>query len=147
MMFYLRGENGYIKITLVKVFGFPDKTSYAGGYDTESEIEIKSQNYFFKGAFWTTTGEIYSFYKKLEQCQTELKGTVEYKNYEYNLDLKIVYGETGHVKFVGEYIERPDLNTKLIFSINSDQSYLQNSLPELKIIIDKYGDNSGTKNK
>ena len=116
-----------------------------GGYDSESIIEIKSQNYFVKGALWTSTGELYDFYKKLEICQRELKGTVEYKSYEINLELNITYNYLGQIEITGKYSEYTQLKTKLAFEIKSDQTYIQNTLNELEIIADKYGDNKGVK--
>jgi hypothetical protein len=141
--FELKGEDGYIKIIVGQVFGFPDKTSHFGGYDTQSEIEIKSQSYFARGTLWTTTGEIYEFYKKLEKHQKELKGTFEFATYERQLEFKIAYNEVGRTKIIGEYREAPGLLTNLTFEISGDQTYLQHSLSELKIIVDKYGNNEG----
>src|SRR5688500_5557745 len=104
--FEIKGDDGYIKVTLGEVFGFPDQTSHFGGYDTQSEIEIKSQSYFVKGTLWTTTGEIYDFYRKLEECQRHLSGTIEYNSYERNLQLQLTYDQLGHIKLAGEYCEK-----------------------------------------
>lgn len=143
--FELRGDDGYIKISVGQVFGFPDNTSYFGGYDTQSEIEIKCQGYSIKGALWTTTGEIFEFYKRLEECQIALKGTCEFESYEGQLKLKIEYNSIGQTTITGQYRERPDLLTELLFEISGDQTYLQHSVSDLKNIADKYGDNHGVK--
>ncbi len=66
--FQLKGDNGFISIILVKVYGFPERTSYFGGYEAETLIEIKSSNYNVKGNLSTTTGEIYEFYQALKTC-------------------------------------------------------------------------------
>ena len=45
------------KIELNEVYGFPNETSYLGGYDVKGKIDIKSGNYFVKDAeIWFSTG-------------------------------------------------------------------------------------------
>ena len=143
--FELRGDDGHVKISVGQVYGFPESTSYFGGYDTQSEIEIKCQSYSVKGILWTTTGELFDFYKRLEDCQKQLKGTCEFKTYEGHLQLKIEYNNVGQTRITGQYRERPDLLTQLTFEINGDQTYLQHSVSELRSIADKYGDNYGVR--
>lgn len=141
--FELKGENGYVRISLVRVNGFPNQTSHFGGYETECEIEIKSQSYFVKGVIWTTTGEVHQFFKQLENFHTSVSGTADFENYEHNLKLKVVYSENGQVNLIGEYQEFFHLHTQLIFEIKSDQSYLSESLVQLKMIVEKYGNSKG----
>lgn len=145
--FEIKGDDGYLKLTIKKVFGFPQEISPLGGYDTESEIEIKSQSYFVKGTLWTTTADIYNFYKKLQASQAQLNGTIEYNNnYERSLTFKLTYDQSGHVELRGEYCENPHLRTILTFEIKTDQSYLTKTLTDLKSIGDRYGDKTGVKN-
>ena len=65
--FILKGENGYIKIELEQVFDFPNTTCHWGGYDAKTKIEIKSGNFKVNSSFYTSTGEIYLFYKSLKE--------------------------------------------------------------------------------
>lgn len=145
--FEIKGDNGFIKITVGQVFGFPNHTSHFGGYDTQSEIEIRSQNYFVKGTLWTSTGKMYDFYRKLGECQKQLKGAVEYINYDRTLELNLTYDDLGHIEVTGHYREHAHLRTQLDFEIKTDQSFLATTLIELQSIADKYGDNMGARNK
>ena len=72
--FEIKGEKGFFRISLTRIIGFPETTSAFGGYDTESTIEVKSSNYYFKGLVWITTGNIFNFFQELEKCQKNLKG-------------------------------------------------------------------------
>lgn len=52
--------------------------------------------------------------------------------------------EQGHVKITGSFQERPDPNNKLLFEIESDQSYFGDTLRELKHnFYENYGDMQG----
>lgn len=93
----IKGENGFLRIQIQKNFRFPESTSPFGGYDTESIIEIKSSNYYIKGLIWITTGDLYSFYKELKNCQQKVNGQANLNSYENNLHSTIPYNEFGHV--------------------------------------------------
>ena len=53
--FTIKGENGFIKITIDEVFEFPDRTCHWGGYDVKATAEIKSGNFYVKSSFYTST--------------------------------------------------------------------------------------------
>jgi hypothetical protein len=143
----IKGENGYLKIQIQKMFGFPESTSPFGGYDTESIIEIKSSNYYIKGLIWITTGDLYSFYKELKNCQEKVKGQANLNSYENNLHSTITYDEFGHAVLRGKFTEKYEEENTLEFELKSDQSYLNSTISELERMIEKYGDNTGIKNK
>ena len=144
--FELKGQDGYIKIWVNEVFGFPNETSPFGGYDCILGIEIKTGNYNVKSQFNSTTGELFDFRNKLKLNQSELNGIAEFNSYEYNLELTVNYSQ-GKASICGKFQENLASNNVLEFDINSDQSYLQNTENELNHIIEKYGGMKGvTKN-
>nr|WP_320022744.1 hypothetical protein [uncultured Draconibacterium sp.] len=144
--FEIIGENGFVRINLTKVYGFPDTTSAFGGYDTESEIEIKSSNYYLKGVLWVTTGNIFDFFQKLEKCQKNLVGIARLETYEKNLQLTVEYDELGHVIVKGKFIENHMEKNILDFEIKGDQTFMNSTINELENIYKKYGNNKGIKN-
>lgn len=141
--FQLKGNNGCISISLIKVYGFPDETSHFGGYEVNASIEIKSSNYHVKGILSTTTGEIYEFYQELKTCHNTVKGTAYYRSYENNLVMQVAYNPQGHTSITGEFREHIWEDNELKFEITGDQSYFQHSLSELQRLVSKYGDNKG----
>lgn len=143
----IKGENGYLKIQIQKMYGFPESTSPFGGYDTESVIEIKSSNYYIKGLIWITTGDLYSFYQELKICQETVKGHANLNSYENNLRSVIFYDEFGHAVLKGKFTEKYAEENTLEFELKSDQSFFNTTISELEILIEKYGDNTGIKNK
>ena len=145
--FILKGENGYIKIGLEQVFDFPNTTCNWGGYDAIAKIEIKSGNFNVNSSFYTSTGEIYLFYKSLKESNTYLSGQVTYKNYEENTLITLTYNNIGQVVIEGTFSELNQFNNKLDFEINSDQSYIKYTINDLENIIDKYGDMKGINDK
>ncbi|MCX2738872.1 WapI family immunity protein [Pontibacter anaerobius] len=142
--FSIIGDNrNYIKISFQEVYGFPESTCHWGGYEFRATVEIKSGSFTVKSFFWTSTGELYEFYKKLESCNSELKGNVKFVNYEDNLEFAAKYDELGHVNVQGRFNELDELNNELVFEFNSDQSFISSTLEELKPLVLKYGDMKG----
>lgn len=142
----IKGENGYLKIEIQRMFGFPESTSPFGGYDTESVIEIKSSSYYIKGLIWITTGDLYSFYQELKNCQEKLKGQANLISYENNLRSTITYDGFGHAVLKGRFTEKYEEENTLEFELISDQSFLNSTILELETMIEQYGDNTGIKN-
>lgn len=136
--FTLKGKQGHIHIRLEELFNFPN-TSHFGGYDAEATVEIKSGNYHVKGKLWFTTGEVYLFYEQLKNCYNSFQGEAVFATYEKNLELKAVFNRKGHVTLVGYYHEHLHLENKLIFEIESDQSYFESTLKQLEKFFQKYG--------
>jgi len=143
--FELKGKQGFIRIELKEVFGFPKETSYLGGYDVKGKIQIKSGNYYVKDAeLWFSTGQIYEFYKQLLKCYEELEGIINFPNTDSS-ELKLVLEFTGLGKFKiqGIFQEYLSVENFLEFEFESEQSYLISTLAELKEIVDYYGGNEG----
>lgn len=144
--FILAGDNNnFLKIELDKVYGFPDETCHFGGYDTKSKIEIRADGFGVLAEFYISTGEIFEFYKQLLTANKSLTGVIYLRSYEGNLDCQIVYDDTGHVSVRGTFSKQNWFRNSLKFDFVSDQSYLQQTLIQLKIIADEYGDMKGIK--
>jgi hypothetical protein len=137
--------NGFIKFYIKDVLGFTDETSHFGGYDLIGEIEIQSDNYNVKGGLNYSTVDIYDFYIQLNQIFNSLTGVAKFYSYEDQLSFFVSVDKKGHISIEGEYREDLVKTTKLIFELECDQSYLKDYLAELKIIVDKYGDNESIK--
>ena len=144
--FEIKGEKGFFRISLTRIIGFPETTSAFGGYDTESTIEVKSSNYYFKGLVWITTGNIFNFFQELEKCQKNLKGIAQLESYEKNLQLTVQYDELGHIVITGKFIENHIGRNILYFEIKGDQTFINSTISELETIYKRYGDNKGIKN-
>ncbi|MCP2043399.1 hypothetical protein [Pontibacter sp. HSC-36F09] len=142
--FSIKGDNGnHLKISFQEVYGFPESTCNWGGYEVRSSIEIKSNNFMVKSTLWTSTGELHDFFKRLEACNKEIKGTANFTNYESNLEFVVTYDELGHVNIKGKFEEFTENDNELKFEFNSDQSYLSLTLEELRQIVKKYGNMRG----
>ena len=142
-VFEIKGDNGFVKIEIKEIFGFPDETSHFGGYECRADIEIKIPSYSAKGDFYTSTGQLFEFYEELKVCQAQLKGEVKYLTFEGNFALKIKYTELGHVEISGMFHQSMSNINCLEFEINSDQSFLNYTVEELEVITSKYGNNKG----
>lgn len=143
--FTIKGKQGFLRIELQNASGFPEDTSHFGGYDAEGIVEIKSGNYYVLGEMWFTTGDVYAFYKQLDQCYRELKGIATFSNYEVSLQVEVVFNHLGQVVLRGYFKEKALMGNELLFEIESDQSFLSSTLEDLKKFVDHYGNSKGIK--
>lgn len=141
--FSINGNGGSITISLSDVLGFPSSTCHWGGYDVKCLIEIISGTFSVKSHFWTSTFEIYTFYQTLKICDENIAGNVQFINYESNFELNLKYDELGQVEIHGCFSEFNEDENELKYNFNSDQSYIRETVTDLKYITDKYGGNKG----
>lgn len=74
-----------------------------------------------------------------------MEGTLEFKSPEYQLEFSLSFDNYGHLVIKGNYNESNLGGNSLIFSIESDQSYLVSTINSLRKIVSKYGTNYGIK--
>lgn len=147
-VFEIKGFSGErIILEITEVFGFPDETSFRGGYDVQCDLEISCGPYSIRtNRYYSSTGALYNFYNELLRCYKDLKGIASYKlncpeNY---FDLNITFDEHG-VNISGKYQDDPVVKNYLNFEFTSDQSYFIEVVSDLKKIILQFGDNLGIK--
>lgn len=141
----IKGDNGNsIKIIYAEVYGFPSKTCHFGGYDVRAKVEIKSGGFSVNKDFYTSTGEIYTFFDKVKICNQELKGAAKYASYEEDLEFVLTYDNFGKVAVKG-FFKDNYLKNILNFEFNSDQTYISEFINEFQQTINKYGNNLGIK--
>ncbi|MBB2145343.1 hypothetical protein GM921_07605 [Pedobacter sp. LMG 31464] len=141
--FIIRGEGGLISLSFEKVFGFPETTSYLGGYDLQASITIKSSCFEVKSTMYTSTGEIYLFFDQLKNCNERLDGTAKFASYEGDLEFLAAFDHaTGHVSIKGFFTEH-EFSNCLNFEFSSDQTFMTTTIKELQILFQKYGDVKG----
>jgi hypothetical protein len=144
--FKIAGKQGFIQIELEEVYGFPDETSYLGGYDVKCKIAIKSGNYYVKNAeIWFSTGQVYRFFIELQKCYNELKGSVIFSESENNLQIELKFNRFGQINIQGYFKEVTHQENILHFEFEGEQSYLTATLSQLSNIVDQYGDLKGKK--
>ncbi|MFT6937660.1 MAG: hypothetical protein ACJA1N_001964 [Saprospiraceae bacterium] len=143
--FEIKGDNGFLKVKIINVFGYPNRTSHLGGYECRASIEINIPSYQVKGTFYTSTGEIFRFYEELNKCQNELKGEAEYITAEPNLEINIKYNNMGQTKITGKFQQTLSNSNCLEFEIDSDQSFIKYTVDDLAEIVRKYGNMKGIK--
>ena len=68
-----------ILLELNEVIGFPDSTSYEGGYDIICMLQIDIGSYHVKcDRYFSATGALYRFSETLKECYKSLVGNAEY---------------------------------------------------------------------
>ena len=139
--------NDKIQITIDEIFGFPETTCYADGYEFKGTLIIQAGCYKVHNQnYYSTTGELYRLYASLIKCYDTLTGTAKYcQMYEKDFTFEIKMNHLGHVEIDGEYTEYPHLPNKLIFQIQTDQTCILNTIHDLKQIKNLFGDMEGKK--
>lgn len=144
--FCLNGYNGEkISMTIDEVLGFPNQTSYEGGYDTIGVLEIRAGGYHvISERYFSATGALYRFIEELKICYETLDGKAIYKlQLENDLIFTISMVGRGRAIIKGEYQERPDIQNILKFEIETDQTFFPaiiKSVEKLKLFMDNYHD-------
>jgi hypothetical protein len=141
--FSINGNEGFVKVTFLEVYGFPDSIFFWGGYDLKAAIQIKAGNFFVESELFTATGELHDLFQSLKQCNRDLLGTIGFKNYDRNFEITIKYGEFGHIDVSGWFTEFNECENELKFNFTSDQTFIAATLFELAAIVNKYGDRKG----
>lgn len=145
MEFTIYAKQGFVRIALTTVFGYPEQTSAFGGYDTQSTLEIKSGGFSVLTELYVSTGDIYNFFEQLKNCYETLNGTARLDSYEMNLRVAVEFDSLGHANISGEFVERLEPPNTLKFNLTTDQTYLKNTVTELERIYKYYGNNKGVK--
>ena len=137
-----------IKLEILEVFGFPNDTSFRGGYDARCHLEITLGAYACQTArYYTATASIYDFYVALQDCYNKLSGKATYSVYcpENDLVLEVIFNHSGCVEIKGKYRDDLAVNNVLSFEFCTDQSYFKEILSDLKKIYLTFGDKKGIK--
>lgn len=141
--FTLSAGEDSVRICLEDVFGFPDHTSHFGGYDARGVVVIHCGAYQVQGPLWFSTGEVWQFYTELRSAYDDLSGQARFCSSEGNLDFTIRFTTRGHWSLEGTYQEHLHVNSRLVFQMASDQTYLVETLAQLAHFVTTYGDNQG----
>lgn len=146
--FEIKGFSGErIKLEISEVFGFPQETSFRGGYDIKCNLEISAGVYSIcTNNYYSSTGALYNFYNELFKCHKHLKGVASYNLYcpENYLDINVKF-DGGKVNISGKYQDDPIIKNILNFEFTCDQSYFNEVIADLKRIVLQFGDNRGIK--
>ncbi|NVO86572.1 WapI family immunity protein [Hymenobacter terrestris] len=143
--FTIQGIDAFLTISLTEVYGFPDETCHWGGYDARAAIKIQTGGFSVNAEFWTSTGELSELYRQLSDSNEQVAGAISFRSYEEHLNFTAHYNSLGHVIVAGTFSEQDLSDNKLQFEIQTDQSYIQATLIEMKRLVAKYGGMKGVK--
>lgn len=147
-IFCLNGyDNEKISLELNEVLGFPDATSYEGGYDIICTLQIDVGCYHVRcESYYSATGALYNFSSKLKECYQKLEGVAEYcLLLENDLVFTVCMKSSGHAVVTGTFQERPDKDSVLSFEMETDQSCFLPVIQGITDLIKIYGGMQGIK--
>lgn len=139
------GQNENIKMELIDVLGFPESTSYEGGYDIICRLLIDIGSYHINcDKLYSATGALYRFSDELKNCYAKLNGQAEYRLLlENDFSFTVKMTRAGHAIIHGSFQERPDKDNVFSFEIETDQSSFPPVFQGIDILKDVYGDVTG----
>ena len=148
LAFRFESISDFIELTIDEVFGYPNETSYGGGYGAKGRLTVNAAEYAVNEAIhYYTTGELYRFMLQLEQCYKSLTGTAILENTERELELECRFHKMGHISFVGSFQGNQSISNILTFEMRSDQTQLPGVIASLKKVFKVFGDNQGIINR
>jgi len=143
LAFRITGMDERIELTLDEVWGFPNETTYGGGYGAKGMLSIRAGAYSVSAAHHFTTGELYRFFTALKQGYDTLSGEAVLENTERELELKCEFNQLGHVIASGMFQAIPSTNNVLSFVIKTDQTQVKDTISNLQAIYGAFGDDKG----
>lgn len=128
--FSIIGEHSFINVLFREVYE----------QDVQIIVEIKCRDFYLKTENqYIPLYELRKLYTELQQCQQKLNGEINISNYyDNNFQFSITYNDLGHVRIDGKFSETCSFSNEFIFSFDSDQTFMSNTLLELNKIIAKY---------
>ena len=143
LAFRMTGMDELIELTIDEVWGFPNQTSYAGGYGAKGMLSIRAGEYAVSAMHYFTTGELYRFLVALKQGYDTLSGEAILENTENELELKCEFTKLGHVIASGRFQADPSINNVLSFVVGTDQTQVKDSISNLQAVYKVFGGNKG----
>ena len=143
LAFRMTGMDELIELTIDEVWGFPNVTSYGGGYGAKGMLSIRAGAYAVSAEHCFTTGELYTFFIALKQGYNTLSGEAVLENTERELELQCVFNKRGQVIVSGRFQADPSINNVLSFEIKTDQTQVKDSISSLQAIYEVFGDHQG----
>jgi TetR/AcrR family transcriptional regulator, repressor of fatR-cypB operon len=131
--FTLAGETGRISLSFEYV------QCGDGGCDCRGTVSIASWGLQAQGKVWFTAADVARFRTQLNACYQALDGAVTFDTYDESLKLAVVFGRRGQVDIQGSFREPHNAGNELQFRIQSEQSYMGQSLAELDELVKRYG--------
>lgn len=137
--------NDKIVLEINEVLGFPNNTSYEGGYDIICTLRIDAGGYHIcSERVFSATGALYNFANQLENCYKTLNGQAHYSLLlENELTFTVSMTTLGHAIINGRFQERLDKDNVFTFEIHTDQSCLLNVVQSINSLKEKYGGMQG----
>ena len=145
LAFRMTGTDELIELTIDEVWGFPNETSYGGGYGAKGILTIRAGEYSVSALHYFTTGELYRFLQALKQGYDTLSGVAVLENTERELELKCEFNKLGHVIATGNFQANPAINNVLSFELKTDQTQVKDSISNLQAVYEVFGDNVGNR--
>jgi hypothetical protein len=140
-VFTLRAGEDTVQVSLDEVVGLPDHL-----YNARGTVAIDCGAYHVHGPLRFSTGEVWQFYSQLRTAYEALTGQARFcSGPEGNLDFTLRFTSRGHWTVNGLYEElhAPHRSMRLEFALESDQSYLVDTLAQLAAFVARYGDSRG----
>jgi hypothetical protein len=130
----LSGEQGSL---VIQIYGYerPSAEDQDDANWLRCEVAVKVGPFAgtFKAAF--TTYDLIAFSERLRSAVTTLAGSVSFQNTEGDIDLDIALDKRGGAVIKGRANPNGLLETFLQFRLDSDQSYLTQTLGQLEAVL------------
>lgn len=129
MNFTIRNENSFIE--------FRNDKFYEDSQDFEFCVDAKCGNFVIENKIvWAHKNELLNFYKQLQDCYNKLKGEVESEfEYDEEMKVKLSFNNLGQVDVECDFFEYSEYQQKCHIEFGTDQTFILQTLNELKEIL------------
>lgn len=137
MNFSIKGENGFVEITVI-CRPYANADNYWDLNWLSCGIVARLPAYTAKFSTYLTCGELKSFYDELKKMHESLQGKAALSSLESEIFIDAELKKTGQITWNVETQYPAGYGATLTFDFESDQSFLYEILKDLKSIIEEY---------
>jgi AcrR family transcriptional regulator len=110
-----------------------------GARQCRGEAAVASWGLQAQGKVWFTTANVSSFYRELNACYQALAGEATFTTADENLTFTVVFGARGRADINGTFRDSHNPGNSMQFRIQTDQSFVAQTLAELAELVKQYG--------
>ncbi len=132
--FEIKGFGAHLKVEVVEVIGFPNKTHFDGGFYCKLNIEIKVEDILLNSFFYATTQNLLELRSSLKKCYELIDGKVDFFHRDSNLELTLIFLKNGGIHIFGRFQKYLSTDNTLNFEFYSDQTYIYQTLEQMDFL-------------
>ena len=137
-VFDISAIDGRVKLLLAAIDKGTPESIKMGGITADFNIQVAIDGINADFECFITTGNLYKFYKELQECYNNLNGTAVLKYHSEKLTrISVDFKNTGKCTIYGYAQTNSYKRNRIEFCIECDQTYIEPNIKMMEILFDE----------